>query len=69
MLLSVLRAETVLLDFSPERHRTDLEGFCGLPAVTAEAFERTRNHRPFLFVEVEAVVRHTLARLLRYFRR
>ncbi len=59
-----LRRQTVLLDLAPERHRADLQRLCCLPAITAKALERTRNHRPFLLVQVQAVVRHTLARLL-----
>jgi hypothetical protein len=59
-----LRDETVLLHFAPERHGADLERFRRLLPIAAKAFERALNHRSFLFLQVQAVIRHTLPCLL-----
>ena len=62
---SGLRDETVLLHLAPEGDGADLQRVGGLTAIAAKTLERTLDHGSFLRLKIEAVVRRTLACLLR----
>src|SRR5688572_14131640 len=64
-----LRCETVLLHFSPESHRTDVQRFCRPAPVAVEPLERLSDQTLFVRLQVEGVAELGARPALRKFRR